>query len=264
MRLVVWRSSARVDFSKHIEKAEEAMRRRNYDYAVEVYHQLLEIDPDQGEARAGLRRALKKRFEAKKGSRFLRAIGGAMPLASAKALRKARKHDACAKALESYLGTQPLDAEANLMLGMSLEDAGHYKSARAVYEFVAEIAPKNPDGLKRAGAMMYRTGDHAKALEYYERALQADPRDQEALKARKDLAAETALTSGGYENVGHSRERIVDKEGKRLRYIYSPVGGREDVGIRISERVIDSLYETFGDATLSALGRVDAGRMDTQ
>jgi tetratricopeptide (TPR) repeat protein len=201
-----------VDFSKHLEKAEEALRRRNYDYAVEVYQQLLEIDPDQGPARAGLRQALKKRHESKKQSRLLRAIGGAVPLASAHALRKAKKHDACAKALESYLATNPLDEEANLLLGMSLEDAGHYHSARAVYEFLATIAPRNAECLKRAGAMMYRTGDHAKALEYYERALQADPRDQEALKARKDLAAETALTGGGYEKVAHSRERIVDKE----------------------------------------------------
>jgi predicted transcriptional regulator len=58
-------------------------------------------------------------------------------------------------------------------------------------------------------------------------------------------------------------ERKVDEGESRLRYIYSPVGGREDVGIKISERVIDSLYETFGDATISALGRVerkDAGK----
>ena len=135
-----------MDFSKHIEKADEAMRRRNYDYAVEVYRQLLEIDQDQGEARAGLRQALKKRHESKKGSRLLRAIGGAMPLASAKALRKAKKHDACSKALESYLATHPLDEDANLTLGMSLEDGGHYRSARAVYEFVAEIAPRNAEG----------------------------------------------------------------------------------------------------------------------
>lgn len=201
-----------MDFSKHIEKAEEAQRRRNYDYAIEVYRQLLDIDADLGQARAGLRQALKKRYEAKKGSRFLRAIGGAMPLATAKTLRKAGKHNACAKALESYLATNPVDVEGNMMLGMSLEDAGHFKSALSVYEFVAEIAPKNSEALKRAGAMMYRGGEHLKALDYYERALQADPRDQEALKARKDLAAETALTGGGYENVSHSRERMVDKD----------------------------------------------------
>ncbi len=51
-------------------------------------------------------------------------------------------------------------------------------------------------------------------------------------------------------------ERRLDESEPRMRYIYSPVGGREEVGVRISERVIDSLYETFGDATLSALGKV--------
>ncbi len=201
-----------MDFTKHIQKAEEAFRRRNYDFAVEVYQQLLEIDPDQGAARSGLRQALKKRHEAKKTGRLLRAIGGAGPLAVAKTLRKAGKHAACARSLESYLAQNPVDAEANLMLGQSLEAAGFFKSALAVYEFVAEIDPRNPEGLKRAGAMSYRENDHARALEYYERALEADPRDQEALKARKDLAADMALRDGGYENIQHSREAIKDKD----------------------------------------------------
>jgi tetratricopeptide (TPR) repeat protein len=205
-----------VDFTKQLEKADEAMRRRNYDFAVELYQHLLEIAPDLGEARGGLRSALKKRFEAKSGgSKLLRAIGGAAPLAMAKTLRKAGKNDAAAKQLEIYLATNPLDEEANLMLGMALEDAGHASSARAVYEFLAEIAPKNPEGLKRAGAMTYRQGDHAKALAYYERALAADPRDQEAIKARKDLSAERALSGSSATNVQHSRDQIKDKDAAR-------------------------------------------------
>ena len=55
-------------------------------------------------------------------------------------------------------------------------------------------------------------------------------------------------------------ERRLDEGGPRLRYIYSPVGGRDEVGMRISERVLDSLAETFGDATLAALGRVRRDR----
>ena len=204
-----------MDFSKHIQKAEEALKRRNYDFAIEVYRQLVDIDPDQGEARAGLRVAYRKKHEAKRGSKLLRAIGGAMPLVTAKSLRKAGKHASAAKQLESYLASNPMDEEGNLLLGMCLEDAGHFKSARAVYEYLAEIAPKNPEGLKRAGAMMHRTGDHPKALEYFERALEADPRDQEALKARKDLAAETALAAARYDQVQHSRDQIKDKDQAR-------------------------------------------------
>jgi tetratricopeptide (TPR) repeat protein len=200
-----------LDFSKQIQKAEEAARRRNYDFAVQLYQQILEIDPDQGDARAGLRQALKRRFDLKSGGGFLRALSGAGPLALAKTLRKAGKRDACAKALEGYLATNPVDEEANLMLGMVLEELGHTKSARAVYEFVTEVAPKSPEGFKRAGAMSARLGEGERALEYYEKALAIDPRDQEAIKARKDLSAERALKSSNAPDVQHSRDQLRNK-----------------------------------------------------
>ena len=204
-----------MDYSKHLEKADEALRRKNFDFAIEVYQQLLELEPDLGEARRGLRQALRRKFEAKGGGRLFRALSGAVPLATAKALRKAGRNDACAKSLETYLANNPLDEDANLLLGLSLEDAGHKKSALAVYEFVAELAPKNSEALKRAGALMYRGGEHARALDYYERALKADPRDQEALKARKDLSAEAALTRTNFENVAHSRDLMQNKDEAR-------------------------------------------------
>lgn len=202
-----------MDLSKHIQKAEESLRRRNYDFAVEIFRQLIDLDPDQGEARAGLRQALKKRFETKRGGKFLRAVSGALPLSRAKTFAKLGKHEACAKALEDYLLTNPLDEEANLLLGASLEACEYFNAARAVYEFTAEIAPKNSDALRRAGAMMYHTGENERSLEYYERALAADPRDQEALKARKNLAAALALETTSKSGAGHSREMIKDQEG---------------------------------------------------
>lgn len=199
-----------MDYSKHIQKAEEAARRRNYDFAVQLYAQILDIDADVGEARAGLRRALKARSELKKGGKLFKKVLGAGPMAVAKGLAKAGKHDAAAKACESYLSSSPMDVEANMLLGTSLESAGHFRSALAVFEFIAEIDPRNAQGLKRAGAMMARTGEAAKALGYYERALEADPRDRDALKARKDLSATAALESARYDAVGHSREQLVD------------------------------------------------------
>ena len=233
-----------MDFSKHIQKAEEALQRRNFDFAVQLYQQLLEIDPDQGEARAGLRRALRRRHETHKGGRLLAALRGATPLAVAKGLARAGRHDAAAKALESYLATSPMDAEANLLLGISLESAGHYASALAVYEFVAEIAPQSPEGLKRAGAMMRRKGDHVRALEYYERALAADPRDRDALKARKDLAAEAALSRQRSDEVGHSREQIRDKEtARRLERSARRHFSDEDL-----KEELERMMERFADA----------------
>ena len=48
-------------------------------------------------------------------------VKGAGPLTMARGLAKAGKHDAAAKAVESYLEAAPLDLEANMLLGTSLE-----------------------------------------------------------------------------------------------------------------------------------------------
>lgn len=203
-----------LDFSKQLKKADDSMRRRNYDFAVDLYRSLLDINPDLGEARAGLRVAVQKRAERKKRGLFSKA-GGAIPLGRAMAMAKVRKFDAAAKALEDYLAGNPLDEEANLMLGGVLESAGHNKSAFAVLAFLAEIAPNNVAGLKQAGFLAQRVGEPLKAIEYFEAALKADPRDQESIKARKNLAAEAALAQTDLDKVEHSRNALKNKDDTR-------------------------------------------------
>ncbi len=187
------------------------MRRRNYDFAIELYRQLIELDPNLGDARGGLRRALlQKQGAAKRKSGMFGKLKGAGPLAAAKGFYKANKFGAAAKALETYLGANPDNEEGTLLLGQSLEAAGHKDSALAVYEFLAELAPARGDGWRQAGILRLRNGDTAEAMRCLEKALEADPRDREAQKARKDLAAEVALEGGGLDAVGHSREKMVD------------------------------------------------------
>lgn len=203
-----------MDFQKHIQKAEEALRRRNYDFAIELYRQLIELDPNLGDARGGLRRALLQRQSAaKKKSGMFGKLKGAGPLAAAKGFYKASKFNAAAKALETYLGANPDNEDGTLLLGESLEAAGHKDSALAVYEFLAELAPSRGDGWRQAGILRLRNGDTAEAMRCLEKALEADPRDREAQKARKDLAAEVALEGGGLDAVAHSREKMVDAGG---------------------------------------------------
>jgi len=44
--------------------------------------------------------------------------------------------------------------------------------------------------------------------------------------------------------------RTIDKTGKRIRYIYTPVGNRQIVGNKICEKIIDCLADTFGSSTI--------------
>ncbi len=204
-----------MDLSKHLEKAAEAVKRRNYKFAVDLYAQLLSLQPDNGEARTGLRQALFKKAEAKPPSRIFAMLGGGVHLMSAWLAGVFRAPSAAAKAYERYLTLDPLAEGPNLKLGQSLLKAGHKHSALAVYRAYAEAQPRCLEAARRAGALLYDAGDLNAALEMYEQALRIDPRDQEALKARKNLAAEGALKKTGIETAQSSRELVKDKDAQR-------------------------------------------------
>lgn len=58
------------------------------------------------------------------------------------------------------------------------------------------------------------------------------------------------LVKSGFAN------RKIDENKNRITYIYSPMGTREKVGDKISEKVIESLVDTFGTSTIDAIGRI--------
>lgn len=204
-----------MDLSKHLEKADEAVKKRNYALATDIYSKLLAMQPDSGEARAGLRRSLFKKAEAKKPSKVVAMVFGGVHLLSGSLCRMLGKHGAAAKSYERYLALDPRNENVNVKLGDSLERAGHKRSALAVYHAVAEADPHAFVAAKRAGALLQATGRHDEALQMYEQVLHLDPRDQDALKARKNLAAEGALKKTGLEGAKHTRDILKDTDAQR-------------------------------------------------
>ncbi len=201
-----------VDLAKHLENAADAVKRRNYPHAITVYQQVLQIQPDYGEAREGLQKALFTKAAQKKPSKLTAMLGGGLSLLTGHLLRLLGRHAGAARSLQRYVVLDPLSEGANLALANSLQRAGLRRSALAVYAAYAEQQPRCLPACRAAGALLYEQGKLAQALEMYELALKVDPRDQEALKARKDLAAEGALKSTGIEKAQSSRELIKDKD----------------------------------------------------
>lgn len=204
-----------MDLSKHLENAKDALKRRNHALAIKIYGQVLQLQPDYGEARAGLRRALFDKAKHKPTSKVTAILVGGLPLLMAATMRVLGQHAAAARGYERYLVHDPLSEGANLRLGRCLERAGLSKSALAVFEAYAEAQPRCLEACRSAGALFYEQGKVNEALAMYEQALKIDPRDQESLKARKNLAAEGALASTGIERATSSRELIRDKEQQR-------------------------------------------------
>ncbi|MEY4828730.1 MAG: hypothetical protein RLZZ562_526 [Planctomycetota bacterium] len=200
-----------VDLSKHLENAADAVKRRNYPLAVKIYSQVLAIQPDYGDARDGLRKALFAKAAQKPTSKLVAILGGGVHLLTGHLLRLCGQHNGAANAFERYLALDPLHEGSNLALATSLRKAGHRRSALAVFAAYAQQQPRCLLAARSAGALLYEQGKLHEALAFYEMALKVDPRDQEALKARKDLAAEGALKSTGIETAQSSRELIKDK-----------------------------------------------------
>lgn len=204
-----------VDLSKYLEQAADAAKRRNFAMAVKIYGQVLQIQPDFGEARAGLRKVLFQKIAQKPASKIGAVLLGGVHLLTGNLMKLCGQHAAAAKAFERYLVHDPLAEGTNLKLGAALQRAGLNRSALAVFAAYAEQQPRCLDACRAAGALYYGQGKVKEALAMYEQALKIDPRDQDSLKARKDLAAEGALRSSGIEQAQSSRELIKDKEQQR-------------------------------------------------
>ncbi len=58
------------------------------------------------------------------------------------------------------------------------------------------------------------------------------------------------LVKSGYAN------RKIDETKNRVSYIYSPMGNKEKVGDKISEKVLESLVDAFGSSALDAIGKI--------
>ncbi|MFT4512184.1 MAG: tetratricopeptide (TPR) repeat protein [Planctomycetota bacterium] len=201
-----------VDLTKYLEQAADAAKRRNYAMAVKIYGQVLAIQPDFGEARAGLRKVLFQKVAQKPASKLSAILFGGLNIPIAGLMRLLGQHGAAAKGYERYLSYDPTAEGPNLKLGNSLERAGLAKSALAVYAAYAEHQPRCLEACRAAGALYYEHGQVNEALAMYEQALKVDPRDQDSLKARKNLAAEGALASTGIEKAESSRDLIKDKD----------------------------------------------------
>ncbi|HYC77299.1 MAG TPA: tetratricopeptide repeat protein [Planctomycetota bacterium] len=195
-----------VDVSKYLERADNEAKRKNFDGAMTLYEEILRIDPDSGEARRGIRRAALKKHEKSYPSAFLRAILNLGPSMSGFFAGLFRSHAGVASACEKALKNDPRNVKLNLKLGHALLRLGHRRSAEAAFQVVTEFDPEDVESLKTLGRLYYDNKRLDESLACYERVLKINPRDQDAAKMRKNLAAEGAIQTGGFQSAKSARD----------------------------------------------------------
>jgi len=115
-------------------------------------------------------------------------------------------------ACERFLTLDPKSKSVNIALGDAAASANHVESAIVAYETASEHHPEDVGALKKLGFLLWRNGEIRRAHEVFGRAVDLNPKDQEAVKARKNVAAEASLKETGFETAGSSRDLVKDKE----------------------------------------------------
>ncbi len=189
-------------------KAKDAFRRKQYDLAVEVYLEALRFGANDRELVEGFFQAARKSRETKGKALF----GGKFSRMGLKGSRDPQKRmTACFRGLAK----NPSDKQLLIALGEAAGEGGAEETAVAAYKCATEVDPDDATSWKYLGEFLGRCGRVKEALDALGRSVQLNPKDQEAVKLRKNLAAEGALQAGRYHEAGSSRELMKDQDEAR-------------------------------------------------
>lgn len=172
-------------------RAEQAARKGNYEYAVELYLQGLTLDPKAIERRRLHEvevMAIQEQGGNPEGS--VRTKMKSMPIvAKAKKLSLQKKWEDLVPELERAIRMEPRNTSLLVQLAEALQKIEAEDSAIDVYEEVIANDHNNIDALRGLGQLWGKKEETEKAVEYWEKVRMIKPDDKEAAKAIRDLSA---------------------------------------------------------------------------
>lgn len=204
-----------LDIEKLSQKCQEAFDKRNYDYAIDLAKQILEVSPENPRVRQILRNSVIENYKLKEGfvpTGIKASLRSFLPLIKIIFSSIVSKNPLkLIGAYEEYLAKNPMSIKARTKLATLLKNMKFIDSAIGEFEGVLSIDPRNVSAAKALGELYQTKLDIPKAQHYYKMVLSLDPTDLDAPRALKDLAAITTIQEGGWASARTSRDLIRDK-----------------------------------------------------
>ncbi len=192
-------------------KALSAFETRNFGYTVALLQQVLREHAAFLTARQLLRRAeLMQAGNAGKG--FLKRLSTAsISVMKAQGLLK-KDPKAAIVAAEEILEKEPSNQAANFLLRDAALAAGLPETAGFALETLRDAYPKEPKILHELARLYSSQGEAEKAVEIYDRLLELNASDLDAVKSGKDASARASMRQGGWEEAKHYRDVLKNKD----------------------------------------------------
>lgn len=180
----------------HYEKAQIALDRRNYQYAIDLLTRAINIKPDFAKARQLLRVAEVRQFDEKPPSPLVifirRAFSFPQIFVAILNETKGNHHDAMS-IYEDILKNDPKNGSVLIKLGVLLKLEGMEEASVTTLESAVETVKKNAMAYELLGEMHSNLGNYGRAKQCFKKVLEIRPHDHTAERGLKNLDALTTI-----------------------------------------------------------------------
>ena len=199
------------------EKGKSAFDRKNFDYAIAIFNQVLAQEPAFYDCREALRASQFKKAGGG-GGFFKKMLSGAgnSPLLAKGQLALMKDPVDALKIAEQILNSDPNSAAGHKLLGEAAMLAELPKTAILSLEIATKASPKDEDIRKNLARAYSAAGEGDKAEAIFAELMRLHPTDLRLVQELKDISAQKTLSEGGYEALaggkGSYRDILKDKD----------------------------------------------------
>jgi tetratricopeptide (TPR) repeat protein len=205
------------ELRKIYSKGYEALQRENFDYAIELFNQILVKEPANYECRVALRSAQKGKSGGKTGF-FKRALSSASsaPMIGKAQLALRKSPEEAIAIAEQILNSDANNASAHKIVAEAATTLEMPKTAVLSLDNLHRNSPDDKEVAFQLADALVASGDKTKAENVLETMRRSNPNDGEISQKLKDISARKSLDEGGYgalaSGKGSYRDVLKDKE----------------------------------------------------
>jgi len=182
-------------------KGNDALARENFDYAINLYHQVLAREPAVVDCRKALRKAQSGKAEAKGGGGFFKKVfssAGSAPQV-AKAQMAVHKNPTEALAIaEHVLDSDPANSGAHRVIVEAATALALPQTIVMSLEVLVRNSPKDKAAVIQLANALADIGNVKRAEQVLAEPLSLFPGDADLAQALKNISARRTLAEGGY------------------------------------------------------------------
>ena len=199
------------------QKGNDALQRENYDYAIDLYNQVLAKEPTFFDCRKALRSAQFKK--AGSGGGFFKKVlssASSSPMVAKGQMALRKSPVEALQIAEQILNHDPYSSGAHRIVVGAATAMEMPRTASLSLDVLVRNSPKDKDLAIEFANALAQIGDSSRGEQVLAELARSHPQDSELAQALKDLSAKKTLNEGGYEELssGQGSYRDILKDQK--------------------------------------------------